>query len=124
MQNIQGVGGVFFRAKDAESLARWYSAHLGLAMQNWGEARGVAFESADGATTVFSIFQCDDQHPVGPRSFRVNLRVRDLDGMCERLETAGVALDRESDETFGRFARFEDPEGNELELWEPPAASG
>ena len=30
MQNVQGFGGFFFRAKDPERLAKWYHDHLGI----------------------------------------------------------------------------------------------
>jgi hypothetical protein len=30
MERITGVGGVFFRARDPDALARWYAEHLGI----------------------------------------------------------------------------------------------
>jgi glyoxylase I family protein len=30
MQKVQGIGGVFFRAKNPEALADWYRQHLGV----------------------------------------------------------------------------------------------
>lgn len=30
MERVTGIGGVFFRAKDPEALARWYEQHLGI----------------------------------------------------------------------------------------------
>lgn len=54
----------------------------------------------------------------------INLRVQDLDALLESLRAAGIAVttnpEWDTPET-GRFARIEDPEGNPLELWEPPA---
>lgn len=53
----------------------------------------------------------------------INFRVEDLDGFLSKLKKAGIAVktDRawDSPET-GRFARIHDPEGNPIELWEPP----
>ena len=54
----------------------------------------------------------------------LNLRVSDLDGLVGCLVAAGVAVETRAEwnapET-GRFARIHDPEGNAIELWEPPA---
>ena len=41
------------------------------------------------------------------------------------LTAAGIAVETRPDEwdtpETGRFARIHDPEGNQIELWEPPA---
>jgi len=38
MKRVTGVGGIFFKAKDAKSLAAWYKRHLGIDVQDWGGA--------------------------------------------------------------------------------------
>ena len=39
----------------------------------------------------------------------------------EQLKAAGVAIDpKREDASYGRFAWIVDPEGNRIELWEPP----
>ena len=49
-------------------------------------------------------------------------RVRDLDRLLEALRREGVEVDpKREDGEFGRFAWVMDPEGNRVELWEPPA---
>jgi predicted enzyme related to lactoylglutathione lyase len=54
----------------------------------------------------------------------INLRVDDLDALMAQLAAAGIAIETRAEwdtpET-GRFARIADPEGNQIELWEPPA---
>ena len=30
MEKVQGIGGLFFRAKDPTALAQWYETHLGI----------------------------------------------------------------------------------------------
>jgi predicted enzyme related to lactoylglutathione lyase len=53
----------------------------------------------------------------------VNLRVRDLDGQLARLAADGIAVDpHREDFPYGRFAWIVDPDGNRVELWEPPAS--
>ena len=57
--------------------------------------------------------------------FMLNLRVRDLDGLLEQLNALGIEIttkDEWDTPETGRFARIHDPEGNPIELWEPPAA--
>jgi glyoxylase I family protein len=55
----------------------------------------------------------------------INFRVGDLDAMMKQLKASGIAveLDPESDPN-GRFARFDDPEGNPIELWQPAGRDG
>lgn len=51
----------------------------------------------------------------------INYRVDDLDGLLEALKREGVEIDpRREDYDYGRFAWIVDPEGNRIELWEPP----
>ena len=41
--------------------------------------------------------------------------------MLERLRTLGVVIDpKQENYDYGRFAWFNDLEGNRVELWEPP----
>ena len=48
--------------------------------------------------------------------------VDDLDAILARLAAEGVTVDPKREEgEFGRFAWITDPEGNRIELWEPPA---
>ena len=52
----------------------------------------------------------------------LNFQVDDLDGVLDRLSAAGVPIDPErTDDAYGRFGWFTDPEGNRVELWQPPA---
>ena len=51
----------------------------------------------------------------------VNFTVRDLDAMLAQLRAAGVeVVDRIEDAEYGRFGWAADPEGNRIELWQPP----
>ena len=36
MERVVGVGGTFFRARDADKLRAWYAEHLGFDLQDWG----------------------------------------------------------------------------------------
>jgi glyoxylase I family protein len=113
-----GIGGLFFRARDPEALRAWYRTHLGVGVEG-------AFEWMQQAgPTVFMPFAHDTDYFPADRQWMLNLRVRDLDELLARLAAAGVDIitnaDWDSPEA-GRFARVHDPEGNPVELWEPPA---
>lgn len=124
---VLGIGGLFFRAKDPDGLSAWYREHLGV-------GAGCAADSgpADewtwrtlGGPTVFAPFRESTDYFAADKQWMLNLRVSGLDALLDSLRAAGVAIvtDPEWDapET-GRFARLHDPEGNAIELWEPPAA--
>jgi len=47
----------------------------------------------------------------------------DLDGLLATLRSEGVRVDPKLEDTrYGRFGWITDPEGNRIELWEPPKA--
>ena len=51
-------------------------------------------------------------------------RVEGLDSLLDKLRGVGVEVITKpewDDPSVGRFARVHDPEGNPIELWEPPA---
>jgi predicted enzyme related to lactoylglutathione lyase len=51
----------------------------------------------------------------------INYRVEDLDSVLAALRTEGCAVDERIESTeYGRFGWVSDPEGNRVELWEPP----
>ena len=51
----------------------------------------------------------------------MNYRVENLDALLEILRAEGVKVDdRREDSEYGRFAWITDPEGNRIELWQPP----
>jgi len=115
---VTGIGGVFFRAKDPEALLQWYRVHFGIAMEGyepWRQAAG---------PTVFMPFAGNTDYWPDNKQWMINLRVTDLDEFLSKLRQAGVAFETnpawDAPET-GRFARVYDPEGNPIELWEPPA---
>jgi predicted enzyme related to lactoylglutathione lyase len=117
MERVTGVGGVFFRARDAKALAAWYAEHLGVPV---GEEGWYAIfpESRD---THWAAFAEDTDYWPAEKQLMVNFTVRDLDAMLAQLRAAGVVVDeRIEEQPFGRFGWAVDPEGNRFELWQPP----
>jgi predicted enzyme related to lactoylglutathione lyase len=125
MKRVTGIGGIFFKAKDAPALQAWYKRHLGIDVQKWG---GAAFDWTDdegkpvGGTTAWSIGSADsDQYAPSTATFMVNYRVADLHALVKALRDEGChVLDKIDESDFGKFAWVMDPEGNKVELWQPP----
>jgi predicted enzyme related to lactoylglutathione lyase len=52
----------------------------------------------------------------------VNYRVADLHALVKALRDEGCnVLDQLDESAYGKFAWVIDPEGNKVELWQPPA---
>jgi len=128
MKRVTGIGGIFFTARDPVALRAWYRQHLGIDVQDWGGAalRWVDDEGRPVAgTTVWSVADAaNDYFAPGKSSFMVNYRVADLHALLAELRKEGCnVLDRTDDSEFGKFGWVIDPEGNKVELWEPPPGS-
>jgi predicted enzyme related to lactoylglutathione lyase len=121
--SVTGIGGFFFRARDPDGLLAWYREHLGVGASNSGN--DWAWQQAAGPT-VFAPFKADTDYFAADKQWMLNLRVEGLDALLAKLSSAGIKIttktEWDSPET-GRFARIHDPEGNPIELWEPPPAT-
>ena len=125
MRRVTGIGGVFMSAKDPKSLREWYKTHLGIDVQSWG---GAAFTWTDaegkptGGTTAWSVFPADGKYFAPSKStFMVNYRVEDLAALLKTLRDEGCdVLEKTDDSEYGKFGWVMDPEGNKVELWQPP----
>ena len=125
MKRVTGIGGVFFRAKDPKATYAWYAQHLGL---NIDPSYGTSFEwrhADDGEKkgyTAWSPFPADTDYFGKPeQQYMVNYRVADLEALIETLRSEGVEVAVEIKSfDYGKFAHIVDPEGNRVELWEPP----
>jgi len=123
---VHGIGGLFFRAKDPDALSAWYSEHLGIgagcSAPGAGDTNGWYWQTK-GGSVVFAPFKADTDYFAADKAFMINLRVSELDEMIARLKIAGIEVTTKAewdDPAVGRFARVHDPEGNAVELWEPP----
>ena len=125
MKRVTGIGGIFFKAKDAPALQSWYKRHLGIDVQEWG---GAAFDWSDSegkpvaGTTIWSISpQESEQFAPSPASFMINYRVDNIHALVAALRAEGCNVLGDVDESdYGKFAWVIDPEGNKVELWQPP----
>jgi glyoxylase I family protein len=114
---VTGIGGIFFRAKNPEALSVWYQTHFGIGLEPdglWNQSAG---------PTVFAPFPDDSDYFAANKQWMINLRVDNLEALLQTLRASGIEIitnpDWDTTET-GRFARVHDPEGNAVEVWEPP----
>ena len=128
MKRVTGIGGVFFKSNHPEKLREWHRVHLeievekeGAAMFKWRKLDDPERESC----TVWSPFPSDTNYfAPSEKPFMINFRVADLDALLAKLRQEGVKVDERTDKSeFGYFGWLMDPEGNRIELWEPPEAS-
>ena len=125
MKRVTGIGGIFFRADRPKRLRDWYARHLGLPMQRFGSiVRWREFDDPKReGHTIWSPFPRDTKY-FGDKStdFMINFRVEDLDAVLKALRKERVTVEeRVEDLEYGRFGWIRDPEGNRVELWQPPA---
>jgi catechol 2,3-dioxygenase-like lactoylglutathione lyase family enzyme len=125
MERVMGMGGIFFKATDKASLALWYRDNLGVPVEEaWGGAifRWKENNPKGDAHTVWSPFAADtDYFSPSTKGFMVNFRVADLHAMLNQLRANGCDVDKKVEEgEYGKFGWVMDPEGNRIELWEPP----
>jgi len=125
MKRVTGIGGIFIKSADPARLREWYQKHLGIPVEAWG---GTAFQWAgpdnpDGhGTTVWNVFEATSNY-FNPSAapFMVNYRVADLRALIAALRAEGCQVDDKVDESeYGKFGWVIDPDGNKIELWEPP----
>jgi predicted enzyme related to lactoylglutathione lyase len=126
MKRVTGIGGIFFNSPNPVVLRAWYKEHLGIDVQEWG---GTAFAWADSegkpfaGTTIWTVGDAKDSYfAPSTASFMVNYRVADLHALVSALKAEGCnVLDKIDESEYGKFAWVIDPDGNKVELWEPPA---
>ncbi len=117
MARVTGIGGLFFRAENPAALPAWYARWFDM-------PEGGLPWSQDAGPTVFTPFAAATDYFPADRQYMLNLRVEGLADMIAGFQAAGVAVetraDWDGDGSYGHFARVHDPEGNPIELWQPP----
>lgn len=124
---VLGMGGLFFRAHDPDALGAWYATHLKVGPGFSGDPAAAPndwFWQVQGGPFVFAPFSQASDYFAADKAFMINLRVSGLADMIRDLTSAGIPVETRAEwdsPEAGRFARVHDPEGNAIELWEPPA---
>lgn len=125
MKRVVGFGGIFFKSDHPEKLGAWYRDHLGLEVDEYGARFPLderAIDPSRDAYIVWSPFAADTSYfEPSEKPFMINFRVDDLDALLSALRSEGVDVDEKVEDTeYGKFGWIMDPEGNRVELWQPP----
>jgi catechol 2,3-dioxygenase-like lactoylglutathione lyase family enzyme len=125
LNRVTGIGGVFFKSKDPKALGAWYKTHLGIDVQDWGGAtfrwKGPGNPEGGGTTAWMPFAEKTKYFAPSTAPFMINYRVADLFALLAALSAEGVQVDEKVQESEdGKFAWIMDPDGNKLELWQPP----
>lgn len=123
-KKVTGIGGVFFKAKDAKTLNEWYIKHLGFKKTDDGQ---MLFEwrntdkPEEKCFTVWGVFKESTTYfEPSTKDYMINLRVENLEELIAQLKKDGAQVigDIQTYE-YGKFGYVVDPEGNKIELWQP-----
>lgn len=123
MKKVTGIGGIFFKCKDPKAMNEWYKNNLGLKTNEYGSV----FEWHQGADstkkgfTQWSPFKETTKYfEPSKKDFMINYRVENIEALVEELKKNGVTIvDTIQAYDYGKFVHIMDPEGNNIELWEP-----
>ncbi|MEQ8909730.1 MAG: VOC family protein [Vicingaceae bacterium] len=120
---VNGIGGIFFKCQDPNSMKDWYKNQLGIKTDKYGAL--FEFRKADGsdkpAYLQWSPFDADTKYfDPSEKEFMINYRVENMEALVDELKSNGVKIVDEIEEfEYGKFVHIMDLEGNKIELWEP-----
>ena len=122
LEQVTGIGGVFFKAQDLKGMVAWYRTNLGI--QAKGGYTDFKWREKDRpevmGNTAWRIFPTNSTYfGESSSSLMINYRVASLERMLEQLRKGGVKIEKTENYDYGRWAWIRDPEGNRIELWEP-----
>lgn len=120
---VVGVGGIFFKSENPESMRNWYSEKLGLVTNEYGslfEFRDSDSPEEKGYLQWSPMESKTEYFAPSEKQFMINYRVSNIEQLVKNLKDSGVTvLDDIETYEYGKFVHILDPEGNKIELWEP-----
>jgi len=120
---VNGIGGIFFKAKDPIKLKEWYSNNLGLNTDKYGTIFTWLQEkdaSKKGFLQWSAFNEKTDYFNPSTKEFMINYRVGNLEKLHEEFIKNDVKIvDSIATYEYGKFLHIMDIEGNIIELWEP-----
>lgn len=103
---------------DPSALARWYTQHLGIVLEEEeGAWHGEIVDAATRSRTYFGILPVEPTEAGARQVFTITFRTDSLESTLAMLKQHSVAIDRLERSDFGRVAYLRDLDGNRIELW-------
>ena len=93
---VEGIGGIFFRARDPDSLSAWYKRHLNIGAGCNVDAMGPVDEWAwltKAGPVVFAPFKADTDFSAAVRSSMTTFRLRAIDELRNSRRRAVIAVE-------------------------------
>ena len=122
---VIGIGGIFFKSDNPEKIKKWYQENLGIITDQYGtmfKTRNI--DNPDEISYLqWSPFNTKtDYFDPSKKEFMINYRVQNIENFVKVLRAKGITILDEITEynEIGKFVHIIDPEGNKIELWEPP----
>lgn len=120
---VTGIGGIFFKSKDAEKTRDWYSKNLGMVTDEYGTMFKFRLENdpEKAGYLQWSPFAENTKYfDPSDKDFMINYRVENIEDLVEQLKSEGVTIvDTLQTYSYGKFIHIMDAENNKLKLWEP-----
>ena len=131
---VTGIGGVFLKSQDPKALGDWYENNLGIKLEKFGVAifKWPNDKAEDGGATAWGTFDNNSSKFSRTNSDSIiNYRVENLDGIYNKLKSNNAVILPPSETSGsdpikgptcyenGKFLWVKDPDGREIELWEP-----
>ena len=125
---VIGVGGIFFKSDNPEETKKWYQENLGLPIDEWGTMfKSRDIDNPDQVNYLqWSPFdKKTDYFDPSKKEFMINYRVQNIEEFVKILKGKQITVLDEITEYdgIGKFVHILDPEGNKIELWEPPKST-
>ena len=126
---VLGIGGVFFKTESTEKTQKWYQENLGIVPTGpWGtifQSRDIDNPDQKNSFVWSPHDQKTDYFNPSKKEFMINYRVQNIEDFVKMLKEKGVTilLEVTEYEGLGKFSHILDPDGNKIELWEPPKST-
>lgn len=119
------INAIILLVADASKLVTFYRDVIGMEVRQESE-EWVEMNTKEGSTVLVLYVPRDRerlsnirQDSYGSRNVLMGFNVSDLNSVCEELDRKGIKFHKKpTDESFGRHAIIEDPEGNLISIAE------
>ena len=125
---VIGIGGILFKSKNPEKTKEWYQENLGLPTDQWGtmfKSRDIDKPDQVNYLQWSPFDKKTDYFDPSKKEFMINYRVQNIEEFVKVLKDKEITVLDEITEYdgIGKFVHILDPEGNKIELWEPPKST-